>query len=213
MTSANLLKSTSLQEKNVFLLSHARTDRLSIEGYTNRLFIHSYLDTDFENCLALYCDEEITKFFDNGKARTEQETFDYIQERGSRYFDEGLPYGLFSVFLKENDTFIGQVDLVPTGNPGEVEIGWIFHKEFQGKGYCTEAVLDFLLPLISKLHKNKFESNGLPLNRVIATAHPDNIASNKVIQKAGLNIYQFRLRYGGNPRNWYALNLTEPHQL
>ncbi len=181
--------------------------KLSIEGKTNRLFIRSYLDVDFNDCLALYSDKEVTKYFDHGEPRSERAIFEYIQERGRRYFDCGEPYGLFSVFLKDSSIFIGQVDLVPTDNPGEVEIGWIFHKAFQNKGYCSEAILEFLMPVINEIRKEEFKANGLVVNKIIATAHPENIPSNKIMQKAGLSLYHFQLRYGGKPRNWYCLNL------
>ncbi|MBX3718726.1 MAG: GNAT family N-acetyltransferase [Parachlamydiales bacterium] len=182
--------------------------KLDIHRRTEHLYIRSYLSEDFDRCVALYGDKEITKYFDHGEPRSPAETLDFINERGRRYFDQGQPFGLFSVFLKENRAFIGQVDLVPTGIPGEVEIGWILRKEFQGHGYCSEAVLNFLLPLIEKIREMGFESNGLVVNRVIATAHPENIASNRMIQKAGLSLYQKQLRYGGKPRNWYCLNLN-----
>jgi len=184
--------------------------RLFIEAFTDRLFIRSYANEDFDRCLSLYGDVEITKFFDHGEPRTNEEILDYVQERGDRYFNQGEPYGIFSVFLRENNSFIGQIDLVPTDNPGEVEIGWIFHKEFQGKGFCSEAVLDFLLPFIHRIAQMGFKTGGLLVYKVIATAHPENIASNRVIQKAGLSMYQSQLRYGGKPRNWYSLHLKNP---
>ncbi|MBS0615704.1 MAG: GNAT family N-acetyltransferase [Verrucomicrobia bacterium] len=199
------VKEISQERGKISFFSHGH--RLLIEGFTERLYIRSYQDSDLESCLDLYSDEEITKYFDNGKPRTAQQILEYIKERGRRYFDRGEPFGLFSVFLKDSFTFIGQVDLVPTGNPGEVEIGWIFLKDFHNKGYCTEAVQDFLLPLIQGLYKRNYQSTGLTINRIIATAHPKNIASNKIIQKAGLAFYQSSLRYEGNPRNWYSLNL------
>src|SRR3954470_22250548 len=96
--------------------------QLSIEAFTDRLFIRSYAE-DFERCLSLYGDGELTRYFDHGNPRTYQEILEYVGDRGSRYFDQGLPFGIFSVFLKEGNLFVGQVDLVPTENPGEVEIG------------------------------------------------------------------------------------------
>lgn len=206
MTQLKSLKVKYTQEASISI--NSKFSKLSIEGWTERLFIRSYLDIDFRECIGLYSDKEITKYFDHGKPRNSQEIFEFVQERGSRYFERGKPYGLFSIFLKDISIFIGQVDLVPTDNPGEVEIGWIFHKEFQNKGYCSEAVLEFLIPLVIKIQKQGFKSNNLIINRVIATAHPDNLPSNKIIQKAGLSFYQSQLRYGGNPRNWYCLNLT-----
>ncbi len=179
--------------------------QLSIEAFTDRLFIRSY-EEDFERCLSLYGDGELTRYFDHGKPRTYKEIIEYVGDRGSRYFDQGLPFGIFSVFLKEG-VFVGQVDLVPTENPGEVEIGWILLEKFHGQGLCSEAVMSFLMPLVQRIVNMKLKSRGVVINRVIATAHPENIASNKIIQKAGLMLYQKELRYGGKPRNWYCLNL------
>ncbi len=206
MTRFKLFTNSCTQENRIYIDKNSHG--ISIESWTNRLFIRSYLDKDFSECITLYSDKEITKYFDHGNPKSIQEIFDFVQERGSRYFERGEPFGLFSVFLKDSPMFIGQIDLVPTGLPGEVEIGWIFHKNFQNKGYCSEAVLEFLIPLIYKIREKKFKSGNLIINRVIATAHPENIPSNKIIQKAGLSFYQSHLRYGGNPRNWYCLNLS-----
>ena len=108
--------------------------------------------------------------------------------------------------------FVGQVDLVPTENPGEVEIGWIFLEGFHGQGLCTEAVMSFLMPLVQRIVNMKLKVRGVVINRVIATAHPENIPSNKIIQKAGLTLYKTGLRYGGKPRNWYCLKLKSEEQ-
>src|SRR5579864_5646013 len=94
--------------------------QLRVEAFTDRLYIRSYDKEDFERCLALYGDKELTKYFDHGKPRSYGEILEYVEDRGSRYFDQGLPFGIFSVFLK-GGVFVGQVDLVPTENPGEVE--------------------------------------------------------------------------------------------
>jgi RimJ/RimL family protein N-acetyltransferase len=182
---------------------------LVVEGMTDRLYIRSYIPEDFERCQSLYGDAELTRYFDHGKPRSKKEIVEYVRDRGSRYFDQGLPFGIFSVFLREGNVFVGQVDLVPTENPGEVEIGWIFNGEFHHQGLCSEAVMGFLMPLVRKIVEMGVVSKGEIVRRVIATAHPENIPSNKVIQKAGLTFYQFGLRYGGKPRNWYGLDLGE----
>lgn len=195
------------QEKEGRILIQSNLGCLCVEVVTKRLFIRSYLDKDFNQCLSLYGNKEITRYFDHGNPRNNREIVDYVKERGGWYFNKSEPFGLFSVFLKENDVFIGQVDLVPTEVPGEVEIGWIFHQQFHNKGYCSEAILEFLLPFINKIHAKGIKSKGILVHRVIATAHPENIASIKVIQKAGLVKYQFKKRYQENPRNWYACSI------
>lgn len=183
------------------------TKPLIIERTTRRLFIRSYNGDDYEDSLFLYSDPELTHFFDHGKPRTISEIKNYLAERGSHFFEAGCPFGIFSVFLKDDLTFIGQIDALPTEIPGEIEIGWIFKKEFQNQGYCTEAVNTFLIPLIKEVAFDGVEASGSKINRIVATAHPNNIASQKIMMKSGLSFYKKGLRYGGNPRNWYELNL------
>jgi len=182
---------------------------LTIEKYTTRLYIRSYNEYDYEDCLSIYSDPELTRFFDHGKPRSKFEIDAYLEERGLYFSQRDLPFGLFSVFLKDGVTFIGQVDVVPTGEPGEVEIGWIFRKEFQNLGYCSESVISFLIPFIKNLSKEKIEVSEQVIDRIVATAHPDNTPSQRIMEKAGLSFFKTSLRYGGNPRKWYALNLGQ----
>ena len=202
---------SSLLEEMRFL-KDPLSPRISIEAHTDRLYIRSYLEKDFDESSFLYSDKELTQFFDHGEPRKKNEIYDYLEERGCRYFNQGVPFGIFSLFLKETNQFVGQIDLVPTENPGEVEIGWIIRKEFHHQGLCTESVLEFLMPFINKIAQMGYTSNGTTVNRVIATAHPKNIPSNKIIQKAGLALYQTKLRYDGKPRNWYFLELKKGDQ-
>ena len=178
-----------------------------IQKTTDRLYIRSYNSSDYSNCLLLYCSPILTQFFDHGESRTKTEIDAYLEKRGGYFFQKGLPFGLFSVFLKDKRTFIGQVDAVPTNEPGEIEIGWIFLKEFQNLGYCSESVIFFLIPFIKNLVYQKVEILGKIINRIIATAHPENKASQRIMKKAGLSFYKKGLRYGGKPRNWYELRL------
>ena len=193
----------TLFAKQNFCIS-LKSNGLLIEGETQRLFIRSYQDHDINDCVSLYGDKRITKYFDHGEPRSKHEVDGYVKSRGRKYFDKGEPFGLFSVFLKKSRIFIGQVDLVPTGFPGVIEIGWIFHLKYHNQGYCTEAVSDFLMILVDTLIKRKIKSDGNVIRKIIATAHPDNTASNKMIQKIGMTFEKFQERYGGKPRMWYS---------
>ena len=198
-------RSTETKENITFVNNGAKID---IQGFTNRLFIRSYQDEDYKACLSLYSDPVITRYFDHGEPRSRSEIDAHIQERGRFFFDKGEPFGLFSVFLRTDNQFIGQADLMPTGNRGEVEIGWILHKTWQNQGYCSEGTQCFLLPLIYKLKEKNYQSGEAVINRVIATAHPENGASQKIIQKLGFSMYKSSVRYGGRPRFWFELPLS-----
>lgn len=178
------------------------------ECHTKRLYVRQFQESDYKQSVLLYSDPVLTKFFDHGEPRNVIEIDDYLDTRAACYFEKGMPFGIFSVFLDSCRTFIGQVDMVPTDNEGEVEIGWIFLQEHQGKGYCTEAINEFLLPLARNASKNEVRVNGSRLNRVIATAHPENVASKRIMDKVGLTFYKSELKYDGKPREWYELILN-----
>jgi len=64
-----------------------------------------------------------------------------------------------------------------------------------------------LIPYVNLLTKNKFNTHGALIDKIIATAHPENLVSNKMILKAGLSFYKQANRYANKPRNWYRLKL------
>ena len=173
---------------------------------TERLFIRSYLEEDLDNCIQLYSDETITRFFDHGKPRTEKEIKELIKQK--TFPDEvKAPFGIFSIFCKHNNSFIGQIDLLPTGSKDEAEIGFIIHEKFQNQGYCTEASYS-LIAYIKKLNLLSLNCCYLPISKLIATVHPDNKGSKKVLEKLGMIPFKEEHRFG-NPRLWYSLFINQ----
>ncbi len=63
------------------------------------------------------------------------------------------------------------------------EIGYVLHPDFWSKGLATEAAQMLL----------RFGFEQLQLRRISATCHPDNHASARVLQKAGLT-FEGRMR-------------------
>jgi len=85
--------------------------------------------------------------------------------------DERFPY---MITLKESGAVIGMID--PRIEGTKVAIGYVMNRAYQGKGYMTEstcAIIDwaFLQPSIY---------------RVYATTDVENIASQRVLEKAGM---------------------------
>jgi trans-aconitate 2-methyltransferase len=181
-------------------------DSLHVEIETERLFMRSYQDSDFDNCVHLYGNDAITGYFDHGKARTELEVRDLIREKGNKYFNQGKPFGLFSIFHKSSVNFIGQIDLLPISELGIAEIGFILHEQYHNQGFCTEAVSTIIFNYLEEINMN-FDSEELPIMKIIATVHPKNQSSRKVLEKLGLKLDRIQERFG-QPRLWYSLPLT-----
>ncbi len=103
------------------------------------------------------------------------------------------PYADYAVELKDSAIVVGSVAIVPTvvpwgalaGDPSdsllspEVGLFWGILPSYQRQGYATEAagaLLDFL-----------FEQ--LRIRQVVATSRSDNIASQRTMQKLGMELH------------------------
>lgn len=90
-------------------------------------------------------------------------------------YDNDFKYN-FAVSLKDNNKIIGwdgfgAIDYFYTDN----EIYYLIGKEYWENGYATEA-------MTALIH---YYFNKMGLKRIIALAKPENISSNRVIQKIG----------------------------
>ncbi|MDI2588543.1 GNAT family protein [Psychrobacillus sp. NEAU-3TGS] len=97
-------------------------------------------------------------------------------EQALKKTDEGQLYA-FGIFLKTTDKLIGDISLnqIVRGDLQSCYTGFTLDKEYNGKGYTTEAlqlVVDFAF-------------RELKLHRIEAGAMPDNTASIRVLEKGG----------------------------
>ena len=93
------------------------------------------------------------------------------------------------VIEKESKRVIGDVGLHAwEKRHDKAEIGYLIHKDFQGKGYATEAAKKAI----------EYGFTEMNLNRIEAHAATDNVASHKVLQKLGF-------QYEGLRREHYKL--------
>jgi RimJ/RimL family protein N-acetyltransferase len=109
-----------------------------------------------------------------------------------------LPYGFFNIFPKGMDVSVGHCSFSPSFCNSEnrtliaterephaslasieVDIGWAIMKSYRRKGFATEAAQGVI--------KYGFEILKLP--RIVAGTDRDNIASQKVMEKLGLRLF------------------------
>lgn len=106
------------------------------------------------------------------------------------------PYGDRAVVLKGNNELIGSVGYVPLLDPfdqipelsgsskpsgfttPEFGLFWVIDPDHQGQGYATEAAKSMI----------DHAFNELKLRRVLATTTYENLASQRVMMKAGMKI-------------------------
>lgn len=104
---------------------------------TERLVLREYNISDFDDLYKILSDEETMKYYPH--PYNKQETMDWINRNIMRYKNDG--FGLFAVELKENGKFIGDCGLTKQKINGVIlpELGYHINKDFQRRGFATEA--------------------------------------------------------------------------
>lgn len=150
--------------QNVFL----ETERLSLRYITQ---------DDFEELKTILKDKDVMYAWEYNF--TDNDVQEWINKNLERYKKYNL--GFFIISENKSGNVIGQVALEPDTIEGKpyYEIGYILKKEYQHKGYATEAA--------NALKKYAFDT--LKLNEVIFEIRPNNLPSRKVAESLGAKIY------------------------
>jgi ribosomal-protein-alanine N-acetyltransferase len=144
---------------------------------TERLTLRSLTDADAERLHAIYGDAETMRYI----GATGRPTADLDATRGSldtlRRFEAEHGYGMWAVDERDGDTLVAVAGLLLVEGTGpEVEAAYLVRRDRWGLGYATEA----LRAVLAAGHRD------LGLERIVALAYPDNDASRRVMEKAGM---------------------------
>lgn len=129
-------------------------------------------ENDFKYFQMLDADPEIMSFFPSG-VRSTQEIQDKIKKYVTGYKKNG--YGVFLVFDLTSGEFIGRAGFDDIES-GETEVGYVILKAYWGKGFASRILKALLSWAKNNIHKNK----------IIAFTPTNHIASERVMQKAGM---------------------------
>lgn len=142
---------------------------------TPRLFLRVYVPEDLDARYAIRNDPDVYRFFPPYYLPpTKEKVREAIALSIRRWEESGL--GEFGVIEKESTELIGYCGLKALDDREEIEIYYGFPKKYWGKGFATEAAQAVL----------KFAFNLANLSEVVGVTNPQNIASQKVLQKIGL---------------------------
>lgn len=82
----------------------------------------------------------------------------------------------FAVTLLKNSVLIGHIEFYPCFGNHTYEIGWVFNRKYQKKGYAFQAA--------SAVIKHGFEH--LKIHRIVSTCQPENPDSFRLMEKLGM---------------------------
>jgi RimJ/RimL family protein N-acetyltransferase len=144
---------------------------------TQRLVLRRWSTDDVDALAAVFAEPAFWHFpFRRGFTRDETEQF--VERQLEHWATHG--FGMWAVELKADGRLAGYTGLaIPTWLPQvlpAVEVGWRLHPDHWGRGLATEGGAASL--------RYGFEKLGL--DRIIAIAMPDNVASLRVMAKLGM---------------------------
>jgi RimJ/RimL family protein N-acetyltransferase len=142
---------------------------------THRLLLRPRSGGDFNDCIAMDRDPEVTRFVE-GPWSDPPRHLAFVRQRMNTEFGQG--YGYWCILSKETPLeFAGWVFLTPfKASPRVAEVGWRLTRSCWGKGFATEAA--------SRILTHAFTT--LETDMVVAEIHSDNVASIRVAQKIGM---------------------------
>jgi ribosomal-protein-alanine N-acetyltransferase len=141
---------------------------------TARLRLRVPVMDDAEALSSIWSDPEVTKFIPLIMFRTIDELKEFIPLARQRWEERG--FGLFAVTDKENDETIGYCGLQFLNGSQDVEIFYGFSRESWDRGFATEAAGAVM----------RFAFEKMELASITGVTQPENIASQKVLEKIGL---------------------------
>ena len=160
---------------------------------TRRLYLRIFEPADLNALAEINRDPEVMRYTGNGNPVSREET----EERLHSYLKHWRQYrfGLRAAVHRDHHTLIGFCGLQFIADAPEIEIGFRLAKRYWGQGLATEAATATLRHGLAILG----------LDRIVGLAHPENIASQRVLEKSGL-IYEKDAYYYEHLLKYYAIH-------
>lgn len=145
---------------------------------TQRLVLRRFTEDDSANLVELDSDSEVMRFINGGRATPHEEIESEVLPAFLDYYERYPGYGFWAAIEKSTRLFVGWFHFRPVEGspPGEVELGYRLRRSAWGKGYATEG---------SRALVDKGFAE-LGVERVVASTMVVNVASRRVMEKAGL---------------------------
>jgi RimJ/RimL family protein N-acetyltransferase len=146
-----------------------------MELRTERLVIREFRLNDEPAVHHYGSDEEVTRYLTWGP-NSPTDTTAYLKRVALEAGRETRTSFTLAVTTLD-DELIGVANLATTEEASTGELGYVLSRESWGHGYATEVARRLIV----------FGFDELGLRRITATCHPDNFASARVLEKAGMH--------------------------
>lgn len=141
---------------------------------TERLILRNITKTDAISIFKYLSDSEVMKYYGLEPFKSVQDALDEISWYESIFNEQtGIRWG---ISLKDNDKIIGSCGFLNTvSTHRRTDIGFELSKEYWGQGIGSEAIMAIIHYAFEQMN----------IQRIQALIEPLNIASQKMVEKAG----------------------------
>ncbi len=145
---------------------------------TERLVLRRFTEDDIDNLAELDSDPDVMRYINGGRPTPRNDFQTELLPAFLDYYARFAGYGFWAAVEKSSEQFVGWFHLRPPerAQPDEVELGYRLRRSAWGKGYATEGSRALILEGFAELG----------VRRVFASTMVVNVASRRVMEKAGL---------------------------
>jgi len=164
--------------------------------YSERLMLREIEEDDWLALHVVHSDPEVTRFWE--KLRTVEQTRESVREAiHANQVSPRHSYD-FAIIRTSDQALIGQIGIgaAECRHHGSLDFGYALARQYWGNGYMTEALKTLL----------RFGFTELGAHRICAECDPSNLASARVMEKAGMrceaHFRKIRI-YAGAEGDWH----------
>jgi len=151
---------------------------------TSRLILRPFTEDDAQPLYGILCQDDILRYFPNPGPPSPERVQRLVAHQLDHWAEHGL--GWWAVQPHGARELIGWCGLQFLPETQETEVGYLLSRPFWGQGLATEAARTSL----------QFGFEELGLESIIGLVHPDNIASQRVLEKLGMGFVDRSIYFG-----------------
>lgn len=142
---------------------------------TERLRLREFRPADLDDLFRLDGDPRVMRYIGDGGVGT-RKTAGEALNRAARLYRNYPGLGVWPAEARASGRFVGWFCLKYIPKTVDVEVGYRLLPEAWGRGFATEGATALV----------EYGFSEIGLYRIVGVTHPDNAASQRVLQKAGL---------------------------
>jgi RimJ/RimL family protein N-acetyltransferase len=175
--------------------------RLPAELRTERLLLRQWRDEDVEPLAEIYAQPEYLEHMRTHDVAGTREQLDRFRRQ---WREEGLSH--WAAEDAESGLLVGRIGLLRHHDwplePDPVEVGWVLHRDWWGRGLATEGGRASMRCWLDELDDE----------RLLSITRPDNRRSRAVMERLGLG-YRGETTWHGRDVVWYAIERPAAERL